>query len=122
MGLPSCLTVSRSGQHKLYKRDHTLSFMDDIKEQVEGLKLTNLSIDELLNPDFSGKIKALGLNAISLVLISDKTDANANEPVFPIVMNHQNKEEIKGKILHLHSPDSSLLERLLDSLRAVPHG
>ncbi len=86
--------------------------MPEIKEEIEGVKIINVSVNELLKQDFLEKIKKMDLNAVSLVLVYEKGDKQ-KKIIFPIVLNHQNKLEVQNKIMHLQSPDSSLLDDLV---------
>lgn len=104
----------------MYERDlnpkRLLNNMKEVEEEIEGIKLKNLTINDLLNKEFLEKIKKLNLNSISLILVYEEKDKD-KQIVLPISINHQNSEEVKNKIIHLQSPNQELLTKLSEAIK-----
>ena len=71
--------------------------------EIEGLKLKGISIKDLLLPKFIKNLESTGLNldAVSLVFVMKEGDEK-KKAVSPFILNHQNSQEIKEKILHIN--------------------
>jgi len=72
-----------------------------------------LIINDLLKPDFLAELKKAKLNVVSLISIYEEKDKDGKPILIPVITGHENKQEIKHKILHLNSPNKELLDEIL---------
>jgi len=84
-----------------------------IKAKPEKFVLEGITINDLIKEDFLEELRKKGGNIfpISLVFINEKSNEKM-KLVSPLILSHQNNEEINNKILHIESPDSNLVESL----------
>lgn len=83
-------------------------------EEIEKLKLGNVEIKKLLDKNFMDKIEKLGegITPISIVLIKIR-----GKMAIPLVISHENEEEVKSKIVHINSPDQNFLNKVKDMIK-----
>jgi len=77
----------------------------------EKFVIENTSISDLIKEDFLEKLKKINNNIfpVSLFFISEKKDGNIKQ-AFPLILSHQNSEEVQNKKIHIESPDTELVE------------
>jgi len=88
--------------------------------EIEGLKLKGISIKDLLLPEFIKSLEKakINLNAVSLVFIMEEGNEK-KKIVTPFVLNHQNSQEIKEKILHINGEKEKELKSLVEIIKKI---
>lgn len=86
--------------------------------EIEGLKLSGVSVRDLLSDKFVKNMEALKLNldAITLVLIKEDGEEN-KKTVMPFIIGHQNSQELKDKVLHISGSKEKELEELAKAIK-----
>ena len=83
--------------------------MPRIIKNQEVLLFQGVSLNEILKEEFLNKVKEkkLDIEPISLILIAYEQDEKSKK-MFPIIISHESKEEIKSKILHINLKKSKI--------------
>ena len=83
--------------------------MPRIIKNQEVLLFQGVSLNEILKEEFLNKVKEkkLDIEPISLILIAYEQDEKSKK-MFPIIISHESKEEIKSKILHINLKKSEI--------------
>ena len=77
------------------------------KVLIEGKFLKDFFKDEFID-----KMNKLGAETfpISIILLRERK-RNGKKEAYPIILNHQNKDEVQNGKLHVESPDTDLVDR-----------
>ena len=94
--------------------------MPRIINSQEVLLFQGISLNEIIKEEFLDKIKEkkLDIAPISLVLIACEQDKNSKK-MFPIILSHESKEEIKSKMLHINLEKSKASENFMKILEEI---
>jgi len=81
--------------------------------KAEKFVIENIAISDLIKEDFLEKLKKIDMNIfpVSLLFINEKEKEGVKQ-AFPLILNHQNNEEVKNRILHVESPNTELVKAL----------
>jgi hypothetical protein len=87
--------------------------MTDKVGEIEGIKISGISIRDLLSKEVMNKIDELKLNIspINLVFVREEGSDN-KKSITPFVLGHQNSQEVKDKILHISGSNEDDLQKL----------
>ncbi len=77
----------------------------------EKVEITDISITEMLNPEFSKALKKgfEDLEPVTIVFVNKKTS-------MPLLVSHENQNEIDQKIAHIQCKDDALLNKFVKML------
>ncbi len=94
--------------------------MENKTGEIEGIKLSGVSIKDLLSEKFIKKIEdsKLDIQAVSLVFIKEE-GTNGAKTLIPFMINHQNSQEVKDKILHIGGANEKDLEKLSKIIKDI---
>ena len=85
-------------------------------EEVEKIRLDKISLSQLFNENFVNKLEELKEEILLNAVILMKTKNNVS---IPLIISHQNKKEIDGKIVHIESPDSDFLNEVKEIIQKL---
>ena len=94
--------------------------MPKIIKKQEALLFQGVTISELLNKQFLDKMneKKLLAEPVTLVfMITDTKDGKKN--FFPIILSHEDRKEIEGKITHISTEESEASELFIKVLEEM---
>ena len=74
--------------------------------QKEKVRVNNISIEKLINSDLLQSIKKLDENIIPISIVFLK------KPATPILVGHENQNEIDNKLIHINCLDESILDKM----------
>ena len=81
--------------------------------KAEKLLIENKLLKDFLKDDFTNKLDKFGkIFPISIVFINE-IERDGKKISNPIIISHQNNEEVKNKIIHVESPDSDLIDKIV---------
>lgn len=84
-------------------------------EEIEKFRLHGIDVNKLLNEKFVSKLSTLeNVMATGIILIKTKD----NIPT-PLIITHQDKEEVEEKILHVESSDQDLLNKVKEIIKEL---
>ena len=94
--------------------------MPRIINNQEVLLFQGISLNEIIKEEFLKKIKDknLDIEPISLVLIACEKDEKSKK-MFPIIISHESKEEIKSKMLHINLEKSKVSEEFMKIIEEI---
>jgi hypothetical protein len=76
--------------------------------EAEKVIIDNLSLKQLLNPEL---VKELPSEVFpTAIIFVSESEKNGKIESCPIIISHQNSQEVKCKKIHLESPNTSLLK------------
>lgn len=86
--------------------------------EIEGLKMKGISINDLLLPEFIEELEKhkVNINAVSLVFVGEE-EKDEKKKIIPFVINHQNSEEVREKIVHLSGSNEKDLKKISAIIR-----
>ncbi len=85
-------------------------------EEVEKIRLDKVSLSQLFNQNFINKLDELKEDVFPNAIILIKTKDSVS---MPLIISHQNKKEVEGKIIHIESPDSDFLNKIKNMLQKL---
>jgi len=94
--------------------------MPKIIKNQEILLFQGVSLNEIIKEEFLKKIKEkkLDIEPVSLVLIAHEQDEKVKK-MFPIIISHETKEEIKTKMLHINLEKSKVSDDFMKILEEI---
>jgi hypothetical protein len=81
--------------------------------KAERVIIEKKFLKDIFRKEFLDIIQKVGGNVfpISVILLNEVVNEKS-KMAFPIVINHQNKEEVNNGILHIESPNTDLVDKL----------
>lgn len=94
--------------------------MPRIVKKEEVLCFEGSALSDFLNKKFLEKIeeKKLDLLPINLIFIATEKE-KGKEGMYPIILGHSNREEVKKKMLHISAPKTKLSEKFIKILEEM---
>ncbi len=102
-----CLSIVVIVMPKIIKKKNIVYF--------EGISIKDFLVDKFLK---KLKERNLHIEPISIVFIVSEKDSKKEVP-YPIVLNHENKEEIAKKILHISTQDTTTSQKFIELLEEM---
>lgn len=94
--------------------------MPKIIKNQEVLLFQGISLNDIIKEEFLKKIqdKKLDIEPISLVLIACEQNEKSKK-MFPIIISHESKEEIKSRMLHINLEKSKISDDFMKVLEEI---
>jgi hypothetical protein len=83
----------------------------------EKVLIEHASLRDIFKEDFLEQIKASGKDIFPVTIVfMNEFDVDGKKQAYPIVLNHNNNDEVKNRILHIESPNTELLELFIKAI------
>lgn len=94
--------------------------MPKIIKNQEVILFQGVSLNEIIKEEFLKKIRdnKLDIEPISLILIACE-QGEKQKKMFPIIISHESKEEIKSKKLHINMEKSKVSDDFIKILEEI---
>lgn len=94
--------------------------MSKIVRKQESVLFEGIRISDFLDKKFLEKLKKeeLELLPVSLVFIATEKEENKKTP-YPIIIGHENPDEVKNKIMHINTPSTELSDKFIKMLEEM---
>jgi len=85
--------------------------------KAEKFILENFCLKDMFKEDFIRKLDSIHGDVFPVtVVFINETEEEGVKNGFPIIFNHQSKEEVDKKLLHVESSNTELIERVVKIL------
>jgi len=80
----------------------------------ERFQFYDVSLKDIFKDDFISNLTKINKDLFPVtVVIIKEFEENGKKQAIPLVLSHQNNIEVKNKILHIESPDTDLLDKVV---------